>query len=329
MTIFNEYRNKYLTHTVELINKVAGGTEYSEQDIRDSFRKNCFNEVIFDYVEALLNVSQDIESNFDVLNIDDKKRVKLRLNTAIPNRPLSVELNWLANMFEDKRIHLFLSGKTIAKLSAVVKEKTIPATRYSQYIDVRNRYNGEDDVECEKFIHDFKLLYSAIQNKKVIKFSNIDAQGNKHENCKGVPFRIEYSILEEKFRVSIFSLDGQRPIKTNISRMYDIFICTEQADIDWEQMLAAIDKRKVAEPLIMEVKNEKNVIERCFALFSCYERQRAYIREDGLYILEVGYYEFEKKEIVNKILTLGAAVRVINSSNIKNEIKMRLSSQAF
>lgn len=323
MTVFNEYRNKYIVHTVELVNKIAGGAALSEQDIRKSFEKHGFNELIFGYIEALMNVHKSEESNFGILNLQDKNNAKLEINARIPIRPLLAELIWLTNMFEDKRIRLFLGEEIIKKLFTALKEKTIPMKRYSKYFDFRNCYVAGDEVETSEFVQKFRVIYEAIQNREIIQFSNIDSRGNKYEKCQAVPFRIEYSNLEGRFRVSLFSFDQNRPIKANMSRLYDVSVCKECKDIDREYMLAAIDNRKVAEPIIMEVKNEKNVIERCFSLFSCYER-RAYIREDGLYILEIIYYEFEMEEIITKILSLGLAVRVIYNDVIMERICRRL-----
>lgn len=331
MTVFNEYRNRYIVHTVGLINKIAAGAVLSKDDIQKSFEKHGFNEPIFGYINALLNANKSAEDNFCILNFREENKAGLEIHAKVPIRPLLAELIWLANMIEDKRIRLFLGKETIEKLVAALREKAIHMTGYSKYFDVRHSYKAGDDVESQEFLQKFHVVYEAVQNRSTLQFSNVASNGMKYENCKAVPFRIEYSNLENRFRVSLFSLDHNRPMKANISRLYDVAICEECKeckDVDGKYMLDAIAGRKAAEPLVIEVRDEKNAIERCFALFSSYER-RAYAREDGLYILEIDYYEFDKEEIITKVLTLGHAVRIINNSPIKDAIKRRLTSQAF
>ncbi len=323
MKLFNEYKNKYIAHTIDLINRFHAGYSYTKNEIADSFMQNCFNEPVYGYIDALLNRNKEADANFELLFFDKNQQAHTQLEGYIPVRPLNIELVWLSNLLKDERIRLFLEQDVIDKLQTNLINMDQKSLDFSKHFDIRNNYSDKDDYKAADYINNFKIILNAIDKKSVIQYSNIALDDRKYENCRAIPFRIEYSTLENRFRVSMYSMAESRAIKANISRLYNVSDIEEQTNNDNRDIIESIESKKASEPLVIAIKDEKNVIERCFSLFSYFVR-KAYVREDGVYILEVSYYEFDKDEVIRSVLSLGASAMVISPAHIRQAIKDRL-----
>ena len=69
----------------------------------------------------------------------------------------------------------------------------------------------------------------------------------------------------------------------------------------------------------LSVKNTRNAVERCFALFGSFDKKTRF-QEDGTYFLLIKYCRFDESEVLEKILSLGAAVTVLAPQNIRKRI---------
>lgn len=167
----------------------------------------------------------------------------------------------------------------------------------------------------------------AIQKNKILHYCNLGAPDSEKQ-YKAAPYAIEYSILEGKFRVSLYSLEEHRPVKTNLARMFNITIGAD-SPIERKEIANAIQEKRAKEPLTLKIKdiNKTQIIERCFSLFSTYEREGQYEEKDDSYILSVFYYTFDEIEILRKILMLGTDVEVIGNTIIKEKLIKLLFEQ--
>ena len=76
--------------------------------------------------------------------------------------------------------------------------------------------------------------------------------------------------------------------------------------------------------IVLEVDPVQHVIERCFRLFSFYDRKAAYDSEKEKYRLELKYYRFDESEVLRDIMSLGSSVMVIEPRGIQMKIYNRL-----
>lgn len=323
MELFHEVRNSYFFHTILLISLLQNGEGMTKEQFYDSFRAIFKNKedgiLIPDYVDEILN---------PVFFYDEKERViKLQTEislTAVPIRFLSCEKEWLLTVLKDPRSTLLLNDKLKSNLSSLLRGTT---DTISSAIEIRGLYNEADDVTNPVYIKNFRTIVDAIQKNKVLYYCNTGAPDTKKQYT-AAPFAIEYSILEGKFRVSLYSLKEKRPVKVNLARLYNLTF-GNTSSIPREEMTNAIQEKRVKEPLTLKIKDEsKNqIIERCFALFSTYDREGQYEEKDDSYVLRVFYYIFDETEIIRKILMLGPDVEIIGNAKIKELYFTRLIKQ--
>ena len=336
MEIFTEYRNRYFLHTLQLLNAMAAGSRYTAQSLLDSFDA-CFPQVgenrqdywIFDYIYGLLEEADDEKDNFGLLHFDKSGAAESLLPGPVPVRPLSIELGWLAGLLTDARLPLFLPAPLRQKLAAVLAPYAELAPQVPGGVESRAACDGGDDPAAPGFAERFRCLYAAMQSGSAICYTNQDAQGRRHENCQAVPFAISYSIPERRFRASLYSLDEDRPVKVNLARLQALSPSPVSVPLSREAMRAAIEKRQAAEPLRLEIRDDKNAVERCCALFSGFESQGECQPETETCVLTIRYYTFDEDEVVRSILSLGTAVRVIGGKAIQKRLQELFNAQVW
>ena len=315
MELFHEIRNSYFIHTLFLISLLQNEEKLSKIQFYDSFRyifKNKEGIIIPDYVHDILNNIFFYDQTQDAI----KLAAEIGKN-AIPVRLLSCEKEWLMCVLKDPRSTLLLNDKLKRSLISILSNTT---DTINNAIEIRNLYNNADDITKPAYIKNFRTIVSAIQENKILYYCNRGAPDTEKQ-YKATPYAIEYSILEGKFRVSLYSLEENRPVKANLARMYNLTVGTA-SPIERKEIAKAIQEKRAKEPLTLKItdKNKNQIIERCFALFSTYEREGEYEEKDDSYILTVFYYTFDEEEIIRKILMLGTGVEVIGNKNIREKI---------
>lgn len=224
---------------------------------------------------------------------------------------------------DEPSVRMILKDSTTAKIKDMLKDIDAPVS--SEYIETTNTAAPLPIADFEKFEENFKVLLKAIIEEKPIRYCNTGRNGKKYYDMLSLPVRLEYSPKDGRFRVSMFSLDENRPIMANIHSMSNVAIdYNVKAKVDRKMAVEYLRKHKYSsEPIILEVTDKKAAMERCFMSFSAMERSSRCIGEDG-YEIKLSYYTFEEEEVIRKILALGPYVKVLSPERIVNEIVRRI-----
>ena len=74
----------------------------------------------------------------------------------------------------------------------------------------------------------------------------------------------------------------------------------------------------------MEVQNTRNAVERCFALFSSFDK-KARLQDDGTCVLTISYSPPDEDEIFEKILSLGSAATVVAPQSFRERVHRKFA----
>ncbi|KOA19211.1 RNA-splicing ligase RtcB [Clostridium homopropionicum DSM 5847] len=328
MELFDEVKNRYLHIIFKVLNECENGL--SQKDIIKIIEEEEFQEKIIGsnfktFEGLLLNQYKELE-NFNLLKLEDGlyfPNSKGNKKPVLPVRLTNIEKTWLKNMLEDKRVRILLKDATIAKLKAALKDFDAP--NINDIIDNTNTSVLPGLANTEQYEENFRTLLKAIIEEKPIKYCNNDRLGNKYCDRHALPIRLEYSIKDGRFRVSLYSLDENRSIMANIFSMTDIEIKEDRkAEINRNEVIKLLHENRYSkDPIILEVTDKKAAMERCFMSFSELERYSRCIEKDK-YEMKLFYYTFEEDEIIRKILALGPYVKVVSPQGIKEEIITRI-----
>lgn len=327
MELFNEVKNRYFQLVFRIINECAGGKAKNELlRIVDEgeFEQKVIGKNQQSFADMILNRCCENEN----LNLLREKEglffpsVKSDGKTPLPVRFTKLEKSWIKALLDKPEIKMLLSEKTLEKLH---KEfDGFDTTIKDEYFEITNTIKLPEIKQQEAYEQNFRHILNALIQEKPIRYSNTDKKGNIHKNKLALPVSIEYSMRDARFRVSLYSIDDNRPIMANIFTLSNIRIVDEEVGIDRETAKKLLFEQKYsAEPVILEVTDKRTAMERCFMCFSGMERTARDLGKNK-YEIQLKYYLFEEDNLIHSIISLGPYVKVVSPQRIADEIVKRV-----
>ena len=85
--------------------------------------------------------------------------------------------------------------------------------------------------------------------------------------------------------------------------------------------------KNIKNEVILEVINNKNVLERMLTHFSHYEKEAYSVEGDGKFQVKILYSETDESDIIIRILSFGHYIKVLEPEPIKELIAERINKQ--
>jgi len=330
MELFHEYKNKYFHLIFRILNlskdgldrdeiiKLIEQEEYDEKVIGKDFK--TFEGMLLNEYESLdnLNLLEERESKFySILNNEKSIPLKVRFS--------KLEKTWINGMIKEPVVQALLGKEILEKLEKALEDVT---EGNNDIIEFTNKVKSDFEYNLKKFKEDFYIILEGIINEKVIIYTNIDKNGNEYKNQLALPIRIEYSLKDDKFRASLYSLKEERSIMVNLQTLKDVKIAEKDIEIseninleiNREDVLKKLKEKKYSEtPITIELEDIRGAMERCFMSFSSFERSSRAISENK-YEIDIYYYTFEEADVIRKIMSLGPYVKVKSPERVKEII---------
>lgn len=312
MNLFDETESKYY----ELISYLLlQKRDFTGAEIDKIYHELFVGEMDFDTIDALFSRKEDQGILFDF----NEGRYSAISQDKFPVLCNEIERQAFRTLSGMKYADLFLEPGTINKLRKAAED--IQPLWENEDIHIKNQHNRinyRNDSEKGKL----RIIVDAIANNKAIIFDNKKEGSYSYTDSYAFPVRIEYSVLNDTFRISAYKPDQNRFIKMTLETMSNIRLgteCRETLQEDYKKFLACNKKT-----VVLDVEPVNHVIERCFRIFSYYERKAVYDREDGRYRLEIVYYSYDEAEVVRDILSLGSSVIVLEPVELRKKIYERI-----
>lgn len=329
MELFDEVKNRYFQLVFRIINECADGKAKADLiKIIDNgeFEQKLISKNQQSFADMILNRGKKEES----LNLLREKEglyypcIDSNGELPLPVRFTNLEKAWLKALLNQSEIKLLLSNNTLEKLQKELEGYDSPVR--DEYIEMTNTIKLPEIFDRDKYKENFRLILKALTMEKAVRYSNLDRNGNLYSNKLALPINLEFSMRDSRFRVSMFSIDEQRPVMANIYSLSDISIIDEDVGIDRETAKNMLFQQKYSEqPIVLEVTDKNYAMERCFMCFSRMERTARELG-DNKYEIKLNYYLFEEEGIIRDILSLGPYVKVISPKRIQEEVIKRVKS---
>lgn len=315
MELFNEIKNKYYDEIRDLIYVLYENKKVSSQEIRNLLPNN------YKLRDSLLN-KLGTNSLFILTHNESENEYSLNIHSPIPIVLSKIEKIWLKHILSEGKAELFLDIKTIDKLLVLLED--YPDIFHNNIIVKHRDYR--ETKELKKLRRNIDLIIRAIRDDKAIQYSYITREGLVLEDRISLPYKIEYSIKKDLFYLISYSKEEHRPIKSIMENLYNINIIPISSPLSKKEIKESIRAKKQDVHVVLQVENINNLIERVFLTFSSYSTETKYIDEQDIHEIRISYYSFEKKEILNRIFSLGKGVIVREPEDIRQEIIHRIES---
>lgn len=297
--LFNEIYGSYYNAVAEILKHAVRG-ELTQQQIYRIVDRKAF-------AESGLSIPGALGSGEWPLLTED-------LGTPLqfePQMPLTtLQKRWLKALLRDPRMRLFdVPEEGLEDVEPLYEPGTVV------YFD---QYSDGDPYEDEKYIQHFRTVLQALREKKKLWIRFKSGSGRSHKwEC--VPIRMEYSLKDDKFRLII--VGNRRSINTiNIARIDECSLLDgyEPSEAAFEEM----GKKR----LVMELRNERNALERVLLHFSHLEKETVRL-EDGLYRVTLWYDQDDETELLIRVLSFGPMLKVLGPDDFIRQIRERLEKQ--
>lgn len=295
--IFSELYSVYYNTVAKILSK-ALEPDVTENELQQQVARHAFSESVMTILPALKS------GKWQLLHEDWTPVVYQK-----PTMPLTtLEKRWLKALSDDPRLRLF--DVQLPELEGIE-----PLFTRSDY-KVFDQYSDGDPFEDESYIRHFRLIREAIRTNRPVKVT-MESRYGKEMWVRFYPRGFEYSLKDDKLRVLASNC---RYTHFNLSRIRSCEFYDGRGP--WRERPKEDRKKE----LTVEIKDERNALERVMLHFAHFEKQ-AERMEDNLYRLRLTYYESDETEMVIRILSFGPYVKVIEPESFVELIKKRLILQ--
>lgn len=312
MELFNVTKNRYFIAVQMMINRIKSGEKITVKDFPEQLSRlsGDIDKASLDFLNKIQN------SDIEIFDFFDKDQVKLKLDAAIRLAPCYAEKVWLDMALSDPHSGLFFDKE--------YREELRGSLGIESMTDVKI-YTKREHTDCDEISGELgeklRLVLKAIHEKRKIIYSNHSAKGD-YIGKSAIPYKVEYAIAEDKFRVSMWS-EEERPIMANLSKMFDISI-SDKTD-DARSINEMVESRLLPEPLVFIVTDERGALEKAIHTFSKHKRTVVALDEKR-YRFEIFYYTFEESSLLSDIMAFGPVIEVIRPLTVRDEIIDRVTN---
>lgn len=246
------------------------------------------------FKESFMMIEEAIQTNrWPLDNIDHVSSYPLTL----------LQKRWLKSISLDPRIQLFPYSWSF--LDDIEPLFTL------EDINIFDQYSDGDPYTDPLYQKNFQTILKAIKSKCSLSITMI-SQKNKKINTTISPQLLEYSEKDDKIR--LIASDGNI---INISRIEECY--------PTDHIVSTIFKNRVEKELVIEIKDERNTLERVLLHFAHFKRQT--VLKNNTYLITLYYDEADETEIVIRLLSFGPMIKVIAPLEMKQLLRKRLKKQ--
>ena len=296
--LFSEVYGSYYNVLAKLLEQATSG-ELTREKMYEIIREWGFEE-------SGLTIPQALEDGTWPLILPDGTTPL----THKPTMPLTLlQKRWLKALLSDPRIRLF--DPPMEGLEDI--EPLYPPGVFVYY----DRFGDGDPYEDPDYIRNFRDILFALRYKRWLRVRFTGPSGIAH-SWRCIPYRLEYSPKDDKFR--LISANRRKALSINLARITQCHILEPHTD---EEYRPRAMKQQV---LVLELKDQRNALERVMFHFSHLSKETERIGED-LYRLRLTYEQADETELLIRVLSFGPSLRVIAPEDFREKLAARLKKQ--
>ena len=318
MELFSEIYGCYFTVVARILAQAASGLTKAEIELL--VKSHGFYDSTFYVLPPLFSGQWNLLA-------EREEKYYSRLSEKI-KRPLSsLEKSWLKALLDDARIKLFLDEGPLAELRNSLS--ATPPLFIDGDFHVYDRHLDGDDYEDPCYIARFKVILQALNEQMPLLIEYDSPKGGRNKR-QYHPYKLCYSARDNKFRLqcAVFHRGRNRleRITLNLARMTSVAVAEGRFEIA-AKLTALFRESLCAEPVVLEISQERNALERCMLQFASFERQTEYDKARDIYTCRIWYDPADETELLIRILSFGPVVKVLGPDGFLGQIKDRIRRQ--
>lgn len=330
MELFHEAKNFYFTGLRDILTEMVLGEEYDSERVKNRLTQLNFRteeegmEETEDKLQEILLSGRTKTAAAAIFQLEVKHgALQPVIDEVIPIRMTETEREFLAELLQNHHAVSMLKEETTVKLKELLGHSFVLP---KDFIVDKGAEEGCDDTDQPGWREKLSIILQAITKERHLIYTNLTKKGILYQNRECIPFKLVYSPGSRRFQLAALTTDEEkRLILMNLSGMTEVTVGCPSDRSERERVLELYqEKKNQKEPLVLEVKDVNNAVERCFSMFCRHHKEATYDREKNTHTIRLYYYSFEESELVKDILSLGSAVTVLAPVGVRNRVKERL-----
>ena len=297
--LFSEYYGEYYACVAEILAEAAEGTLTRER-ISEIAGTMCFGESVL-AIPAKLR-----DGSWPLITPDCGTPIR-----HVPVHPVTLlQKRWLKTLLLDPRIRLFgVDGEGLEDAAPLFD----PAK-----IVWYDRYSNGDPYGDEGYIRRFRLLLEAVKTHRKVQVAFVSPRGN-HNVWNVVPYRLEYSSADDKFRLLCHSFKWKNRT-LNLSRISD---CRLLGTFDPDEYPVP---DMTNESVTLEITDRRNALERAMLQFS-YLAKKTVRTGENTYRMTLRYRQEDETELLIRSISFGPLMKVTEPDRFAALVRERIERQ--
>lgn len=319
MELFSEIYSRYYT-IAELLLEAAQDSSLTETHMSQIITQYGFGE------SNLFLLPKLISGEYALFE-SDKGNFSPRVSHS-KGYPLSfLQRSFLKALLRDPRLRLFLTDSEQIKLETALQDVT-PLFSWSDFYYF-DRFLDGDPYESELYRENFRIIFQALKEHHTLRLLYQSGHGKQIQGIFA-PYRLQYSQKDDCFRLLCAEMSYGKPFRSSILNLARVeeaayALCDYPTEAYLEKLLF---KNYSEEPVLIEIHDERNALERCMLHFASYEKQTTPTDKPGIYQCRLFYNKDEETELLIRVLSFGPVLRVLGPEPFLNQVKERVARQA-
>ena len=298
----------------QVITEIVNNSPLSTEEIRNIININGYTETCFHLLPKLETLPFIEKRNGKYYSLLENK-IKMPIT--------NIEKSWLKAISKDSRFGLFVNDFDESILGNI--EPLYEQDLFRYY----DKYSDGDDFKDYNYKKHFHKINDAMENKTLVKIVYQSPKQNKISIGDYLPLRFEFSPKDDKFRFFAARIIKGKILDyvcLNMGRILDVKKSKEtfkgKANLE-----AYIKKFDSEEPVIVEIYDERNAIERFMVEFSTYRKNSEFDDNTQTCTTRIYYRKTDEIEILIKLLSFGPTLKVLAPERFLKLFKYRIKKQ--
>lgn len=314
MELFSELYSAYYL-AIAAVLRAAGERPLCTKEITEILNAFAFEESAYAILPKLTG------GEWGLLKKTDKGFISAV--KYVPPLPLtSLQARWLSALTYDPRIRLFFTQEELEEVKKAL-EGAEPLYMEKDFIYF-DQYRDGDDYADEGYQRRFRELLKVLDKRELLFIKLKDRKGDGRQG-QFLPLRLTYSARDDKFRLSAIRYKDGQPcgeVLINLGRVESLSRTGQEPE-----GRRGAGKFISAEPAVLEIRKQRNAVERAMLHFANYEKRTEYDESTGRYICSIYYDKREETDLLIRVLSFGPMIRVLGPEKFLCQVKRRIKAQ--
>lgn len=327
-TLFSELYSCYYQIVRQILYQ-ASKTPLTGRQMEEIAGTYGYQESALSIIPNLIHGDWPLLEKVTSIPFPSPSRYRSRLSCSAGSFPApltALQKSWLKALISDPRLRLFLTDRQLSLLEDTLHD--IPPLFCTEDFHLFDSYSDHDPFTSLQYRAHFMAILDAIEKKELLSISYLTGSRRILKET-WLPCRFEYGEKEGKFRLFCIGKRKNGSPRLDVLNVARILKAEKTGRISSEEFSidTFLDKALCPAPLILEITDQRNALERAMLHFSCFEKKIERLDSSGRYRCSIYYDKRWETELLIQVLSFGPVIKVIGPESFLRQVTERVANQ--